>query len=312
MIENAKDNKIIAQLIENARMPISILARRTRLNREVVQYRLKNLEKNLIASYQARINLKFFSDAIYTIYLNLPGERKAIISKLKKLPQIHWIGNTLGRYNYIISFSVNKENTLKKFLDKFSEEFQNINYVLSQQIEEHKDTFSGLLGTKNTITSQKETGRYELDKLDKEIINELTENARYSNSEIAEKIDSTRETIRMRIKNLEKNQVILNYRTIIKPQALKLENYFISIKSNNLNSRELSKIASYISNFNNSSYVCITAGEFNVISVIHIKSNKELDNFCIDLQSNFKEINQIETFPLVEVGSQEYIPKASE
>lgn len=313
MIKSLKDLKIMSNIIENARIPISELAKKTRLSREIVQYRLKNLEKNLIAGYQARINLKLFSDSIYTIYLNVQGlEREEIISKLKKLPFVHWIGSTLGRWNYIITFSVNKSNSLNNFLNKLFNMFENkqIKYILTQQIIEYKDTFSGLFGKNQLIVSQKDSERIKIDSIDKKILEQLTKNARTSNEEIAEKVNLTREAVRKRIKRLEKSQVILNYRTLIKPQALELTSYVLAIKCKTYDTKDLEKLCSFFANYKSFSYVCNTAGDFNVLGVLTTNSFKELDNICTKIRLDFSNmIEEIEPLPLVEVGSQEYLPK---
>ncbi len=310
MTKSIKDFKIMTAIIEDARIPISILAKKCGLKRENVQYRLKNLEKNLIAGYQARINLKFTSDSIYTIYLNISGlGREEIILRLRRLPRVHWIGSTLGRWNYVLAFSVNQESSLSKFLDELFIQFEknHINYSLAQQIKEYKDSFGGLFGNNLLIASQKDTKKIDLDETDKEILKYLAKNARFSNSEIAEKIGMTREAVRMRIKNLEKLQIILNYRALIKPQALELENFVLAIKCSS-NLKEVSKICNFLCNNKSFSYVCAIAGEFNIISVVHLKSLRELDEVCTSLRSTFSEIvSEIEPLPLIEVASQNYL-----
>jgi DNA-binding Lrp family transcriptional regulator len=64
VIKSLKDQKILSNIIEDARIPISELAKKIKLSREIVQYRLKNLEKYLIAGYQARVNLKIFYNSM--------------------------------------------------------------------------------------------------------------------------------------------------------------------------------------------------------------------------------------------------------
>lgn len=308
-----KDTKIINAIIENARIPISILAKKTRLSREVVQYRLNNLEKNLISGYQARINLGYFVDSIYTIYLNIQGnERKEIISKIKKLLNVHWIGSTLGKFNYIISFSVNKENSLNNFLSNLSESFREnqIQYILTQQTKEYKDSFSGLFGNNEVIVSQKGIEKIKIDDVDREIIDELTKNARSSNEEIGEKVGLTRESVRNRIKELEKSKVLINFRTIIKPQELNLISYVVAIKSKTLQEKELDNICTFLSSFKEFSYVCQTAGEINILSVVSTKDLRELDEICTKIRDKFSNLlAELDVFPLIEVGSQDYLPR---
>lgn len=313
MVKSLKDIKIMQNIVEDARIPISILAKKTRLSREVVQYRLKNLEKSIIASYQARLNLSIFSDSVYTLFLNIHGlERKDIFLRLKKLPNAHWIGSTLGRWNYIVSFSVNEKSSLNNFLDVLSGLFNKdiMKYVLTQQIKEYKDSFAGLFN-KNLIISSQEIGKKEkVDEFDEKIIDLLAKNARISNAEIADKVNLTRESVRLRIKNLEKSKVILNYRTLIRPQELDLITFVLAISCKHTKSEELSKLCNFLCSEGYTSYVCTSAGEINILSVLSVKSIRDLDDICNKLRERFSEIlEEVVPLPLIEVGSQEYLPK---
>ncbi len=299
------------EIIEDAKIPITQLAKKTRLSREVVQYRLKNLEKKLISGYQARINLNCFADGIYTIYLNIQKlERSAALSKLKNLPLVQWIGNSGGRYNYIITFSTDKENTLKNFIDRLFREFKNniSHYSLTQHILEYKDTFAALFDIEKKLVSEKPLKQKpDFDNTDRKILKQLVKNARLSNLEIAESLNLTRETIRQRIKNLEKKEVILNYRTLIKPSALELENYILAIKCNNSSTEILRLLCESLSKIKGCSYICITAGEVNILVTISVKNLRELDNISAVMQKEFPDlVREIEPIPLFEIGSQDY------
>lgn len=315
-IKSLKDRKILALILENARIPITELARKTRLSKEVVQYRLKNLEKNLIVGYQARINLKFFCDSVYTIYLNIPGlKREEIIERLQKLPRCNWVGSSLGRWNYIISFSTDKKNNLQNFMDKLYVRFpnQNIKYILTEQLKEFKDSLSGVFGKNEFWVSHTETEKFELDNLDLKIIGLLTKNARSSNSEIAGKIGLTREAVRNRIKKLEKLNIIQNYRTMISLQHLNLETYILAIKCRRVDSSSLTKLCEFMSENPSIIYVCLTSGEINILSTICTRTMKELDFICSSIRLNFPDlIEELEPLPIVEVNTQEYFPKGQE
>lgn len=314
LVKSKKDYQILASIIEDSRIPLTKLAKKTRLSREVVQYRLKNLEKSIIINYEARINLSCFSTSIYTIYLNISGvERGEAVKKLKSLAGIHWIGNSAGRWNFIITFSVSNKNSLSQFLEQLSNIFENkfFQYTLLQHLNEYKDTFGGLFGRKENIISEKRNNEnIELDELDREIIKELTINCRISNAEIAEKLKVTRETIRTRIKFLENKEIILNYRTIIRPQALNLENYMVMIKCKP-DSKSTSELSSFLTSCSQCSYVCTTAGEFQIITDISFLSIKEMDSFISNLNKRFPELIQgIEPLPLFELGVQTYSIKS--
>lgn len=309
---NKKDIKIMKNIIEDARIPITALAKKTQLSREVIQYRLKRLEKQLIRSYQTRINLGFFAEAIYTIYLNINGvEREETIKELGNLPLVYWVGNSGGRWNYVVSFSVNKQNNLEEFFNKLFSLFPNkiIQYSFTQHIKEFKDTFGSLLGINELKISEKPIQRKKiLDGLDIQILKELIKNARLSNLEIAEKVNVTRETVRKRIKKLEKEEVILNYRTMIRPSAMGLEDYLLAIKCTTINTKELNEICLFFAHLPGCSYVCITAGEVTIFVTLSVRNLKELDKISAKVQKEFSTIiKEIEPLPLFDIGNQTYV-----
>jgi len=182
-------------------------------------------------------------------------------------------------------------------------------YTFTQPIREFKDTFGGFFGNKELRISEKAVKEKKiLNKLDIQILKELTKNARFSNSEIAEKINVTRETVRKRIKQLEKEEIILNYRTMIKPSAIGFEDYLLAIKCTTANTEELNKICLFFANIPGCSYVCITSGEITIFVTLSIENLKELDNISTKGQKEFSAlIKEIEPLPLFEIGSQNYV-----
>jgi len=315
-IKSLKDRKILSHIIEDARIPITALAKKTRMSKEVVLYRLKNLEKNLIEGYQARINLKFFCDSVYTIYLNIPGlKREEIVLRLQKLPRCHWIGSSLGRWNYIISFSTDKKNTLQDFMDKLFMLFpnQSIKYILTEQLKEFKDSLSGIFGKNENWISHMQTEKFDLDGIDLKIIKYLTKNARISNSEIGEAIKMTREAVRNRIKKLEKSKIIQNYRTMIALQNLNLDTYILAIKCRRVDSQSLNGLCNHLALNPNMIYVCMTSGDVNILTTVCTSTMKELDSICSSIRLNFPDlIDELEPLPIIEVNDQEYFPKERE
>ncbi len=311
MMESKKDFKIMHSIIEDARIPITVLAKKTQLSREVVQYRLKNLEKELIVNYQARINLNYFSSAIYTIYISIKGvEREEAIKKLKKIPLVHWAVNCGGRWNYIVTFSVHEDSNLENFINELFSSFKNkiSHYSLTQHIKELKDTFGGLFGVNEIRSSEKSLKRkIMLDEIDRKILHYLIENCRISNLEIAEKIKVTRETVRKRIINLEKEDILLGFRALIRTSALKLEDYTLAIKCTTSHTKDLEEVCNFISKLEGCSYVCITAGETNILITLSVKNLQELDKISSQMQNEFPNIiKEIEPVPLFEIGSQDY------
>ena len=97
MIElDKKDREILFHLSLNARASLSDLSRKTRLSKEVIHYRIKNLERNgVIEGYYAVINTYKLGKVFYRVYMktiNMTQQiEKEFISFLKNHPKVTWV-----------------------------------------------------------------------------------------------------------------------------------------------------------------------------------------------------------------------------
>lgn len=103
-----KDRKIIAQLQLNARQTITEIAKKTKLPRDVVKYRIKILEQSgVIRNYHALINTSLLGFNLYAYVgfslLNIePEEEKEFVSYLTSQKNITYVSKTASKYDFII------------------------------------------------------------------------------------------------------------------------------------------------------------------------------------------------------------------
>jgi DNA-binding Lrp family transcriptional regulator len=103
-----KDKKIIEQLQLNARQTISEIAKKSRLPRDVVKYRIKRLEQNnLIRQYHAFVNPALLGYPLYVYVgfalLNIkPQEEEIFINFLKSHRQIIYVAKNSGKWDFSI------------------------------------------------------------------------------------------------------------------------------------------------------------------------------------------------------------------
>jgi len=76
---DVKDKRIITELSLNARAPVSAIARAVGLSKQVVKYRIENLEKRgIIEGYYAILNITkmgFAYHRIFVTFMNVQGDR---------------------------------------------------------------------------------------------------------------------------------------------------------------------------------------------------------------------------------------------
>lgn len=103
-----KDKKIIEQLQKNARQSISDIARKTKLPRDVVKYRIRKLEENkVIRFYHALLNPSKLGFPLYAFVvfslLNIePEEESRFIHFLKQHSKIIYVAKYSGKWDFCI------------------------------------------------------------------------------------------------------------------------------------------------------------------------------------------------------------------
>ena len=74
-----KDRKLLSSIEMDARTPLTQLAKKLKLSKQVVKYRMDRLQKeNLIQSYYAVIDLNKLKQTIYVVYFKLANITSSI------------------------------------------------------------------------------------------------------------------------------------------------------------------------------------------------------------------------------------------
>lgn len=117
------DQKLLALLGENARMPVAQLARRLDLARTTVQARLERLETNgTISGYTVRLGEATQRPLRATALLSVePRTGPAVLSRLKALPNVMRVHTTSGRFDMIAEISATTTEELDETLDWIGE-----------------------------------------------------------------------------------------------------------------------------------------------------------------------------------------------
>ena len=117
------DQKLIALLQDNARLPVATLARRLGLARTTVQARLDRLEHSgVIAGYALRLGQAARPALRATALLSIePRTGPAVLARLKSLPQVRRVHTTSGRFDLIVTIEAETTEALDDTLDRIGE-----------------------------------------------------------------------------------------------------------------------------------------------------------------------------------------------
>ncbi|MFZ6817004.1 Lrp/AsnC family transcriptional regulator [Undibacterium sp. Ji22W] len=115
------DNKILALLMDNARMPVTTIAKSVGIARTTVIARINALEKRkVIAGYGLKLNHTMYQPAVRA-YVGLSIEARSVshlIKVLQQLPEVESLCAVSGAIDYMLTLRCASTEVLDKLLDQ--------------------------------------------------------------------------------------------------------------------------------------------------------------------------------------------------
>jgi len=313
-----KDRKILAELDFNARESISKIAKKVKISKEVALYRIRKLENlGIIKDYHAVINnskLGNYYSRLFIKFQNLDKTaEKKIADYCLKNPKIGYYGRVEGMWDIGIGYWAEDLFEFEKFLDNFNYKFGR--YILEKDIAFGLHVFQ--LPYRFLLESvpikEFETGgkleKVKLDEIDKNLLVLLTKNARASLCELGEKLKVSWKTVDYRIKNLEKNKIIVGYRTNIDYKKFGYSNTKVLLYLKNLTKEKENEILNYLKFLKNSIWVIKFIGKSDLEFEVLVKSRDEFFNIMSELREKFSNlIRSYNSFIILEEPISRFIP----
>lgn len=312
-----KDKKILYQLDINSRQQNSKIAKKVGLSKEVVNYRIKRLEKlGLIKGYYAVIDfsrLGYFSVRVYLKLLDTPNEKeKEILDFLVRNRNTFFVAKIDGPYDLVFGTWIKDiyefENFWMDFKIKFKEFIgkENISiftkayhfhraYIVDKKFEDLAPEIFG--GNKTEDHDEK----------DIKILKLLARNARISIVDISEKLKTPPRTVDFRIKQLEKKKIIQGYRFIFDFGLFGYEYYKVDIILKDIS--RLKSLVQFAQNHPNILYIDQTIGGSDFEFDLEVKNKAHFLEIMKELREKFPEIREWSYFNLREYNKLLYFPE---
>jgi Lrp/AsnC family leucine-responsive transcriptional regulator len=297
---DTKDKKILYHLNSNARQPLSQISKKVGLSQEVVNYRIKKLEdNNIITNYQLIVNLSKLGIFQFKICLSLQHITSKvltqIISKLKLKEEIKWIASSSGNWDIIISAEASSISQIDKIKNETIEAFENYINEKSVAILVQGSTYNRdyLLETPEKSKERiimKESNPIKLDKIELEILKELSKNARTSVIEIATKLKTTARIISYNIQQLQKKEIILGFKIAINYELLGIKFYKTFIYLDKPESKKVEALNTFLENHKNVIHNGKVLGNWDLEPEFETYSEQEFDSILTKIKDNFPDI----------------------
>jgi len=146
------------------------------------------------------------------------------------------------------------------------------------------------------------------DEKDKKIARILHRNSRAKLIDIYKATKIPIDTIKYRIKKMEKNSIIKRYRLILDTSKLGYHRYEIFLRCIHLSDKVISKFKEYAKQNSNIEFFSKCVGSWDIEFTAYFKTSKELRNFILEVKQEFGEyIQKFETITLFETYNFVYL-----
>lgn len=251
-----KDLRILKELDHNARQSYSEIGRKVGLSKEVVLYRIHNMEKTgVIKGYLTHIDLYKFGFRLYPVLFKFEEinkeEENELINYCKSSKQIVWIAKCEGRWDLNIHLSVRNAGELVLFFDEFERRYgQFIHekvFMYTASFDYFKRNFGIEKEERERIHCEELPNERKLSQKEEMLLNILATNAKMPITELSSKISSSPPTVMVMIKKLEQEKVIRGYTVFSEFKSRNQLYYKIFFNLKGMTKEKWKKISSFIS-----------------------------------------------------------------
>ncbi len=312
-----KDKKILYQLDLNARQPNSKLAKNVGLSKDVVNYRIKKLEKlGLIKGYYTIIDFFRLGYSSLRVYLKLldttPAKEREIINFLAEHKKIFFLAEIDGPFDLAFGTWIKDIYEFEDFYLDFKKKFKQ--YIgqehLSLFTKAHHFHRAYLLNKKFDESKPEFFGREKViphDQLDLDILKILAQNSRAQTIEISQKLNIPPRTVAFRIKQLEKKKIIQGYRFIFNFGLFGYEYYKVDLILKDIS--RIKELLNYAHAHPNIIYVDETIAGSDFEFDLEIESKEKFIKVIEELKTKFPEIRTWSYFALRRYQKLLYFPE---
>jgi len=267
-----KDRRLLAELDANSRASLSELAKKIRLSREAVNYRIKRLQKRgIIKGFVTQIDYTKLGYEIYVVYFKFDivneKKEKEVVEYLRKLPNINWVASLGGRFDFMIEFPARNIQDFRKryaeIISKYPGVFVEQEVVINTFQQRLNRGYLYPIKQKIEKKGDIEKEKIQINKGDKEIIEILKKNSRTPLIEIAKKTTLPASTVAKRIKNLKKKGVIRDFALHVDPRKYGYQNFKFCIRMAEFSEKIDSMIRTYVEENLNTVYYINGVGRWD-------------------------------------------------
>ncbi len=309
----------MCELDANCRTSISKIAKKLKVGRNVISYRISNLEKSgVIKKYICSLNLGLLGYKINKVYFKVNRDSKYFCDFINLIlddKRIITFLKTTGDFDFALSLATISLTELDDFIinikNKF-EDFVNDYFVSNVVYSKIFKLDKLLLGIKKEIPKiekySSDANNLDLNDNAKKLLMILSQNANMSVVDLASKMNLSIDVVKYRLKNLSRN-LISSYRIMIDFSKFGYYHYVFMLKMRKTNSEIEKQFLAWCMFKQNVIFVTKRIGYYDFEVNLAIKDIADLNNSMLELKEKFGKY--IDTYNIIlneELLKLNYVP----
>ncbi|MFH1285944.1 MAG: winged helix-turn-helix transcriptional regulator [Candidatus Micrarchaeota archaeon] len=297
------DKRILYQLDSNSRQPLTQIAKKLNTSQQLVDYRIKNYEKNgLISSYVTLIDYKKFGLVNYTVYFRFrqvdSKREKEIVDYFCKLPNTNIVFTCEGNWELGVGFLVDNIFGFNEEFTKAQRLFQNniADFTITTHLQSSHFGRKYLLAPEEfedisipAITGGKPLS-LKLTDTEAQVLRVLSVNSRLSLVESAKLAKLSPRIFHYQLKKLIENEVIVGYSVRLNPELLGYNFYRLLLRLHAPSAEEKNSLSAYLKTYPNVLRAIDSFGRYDLLIDAEFEGVRALREFTLDLRSRFGAI----------------------
>jgi Lrp/AsnC family transcriptional regulator, leucine-responsive regulatory protein len=302
-----KDYKILFELDKNARQTNTQIAKKVRLSKDSVGYRISKLEDHgIISGYRTLIDFSRLGYISYRTLIKFIDINEQVLNDIKSYLRatkgIWGFGKNEGEWDFAFVYLAKTNGQFYSFYEKFASRFRKVigTKLITQFLEYVEVDRTYLIntksGTRKKLNFDKEI--IDIDSTDSKILNILSKNSRIKLIDISEKLKLSSMLIYQRIKKLEKNGVIIGYKLDLDVLAIGRDYYGVKMNLSNYSEKE--KILEEIYSIKEMTAVLYHIGGYDIEFDLEIENTQRYHEIIKGLRNKFSSIRDIRSMRAIE------------
>ncbi|MBU0472046.1 MAG: Lrp/AsnC family transcriptional regulator [Nanoarchaeota archaeon] len=295
---------ILYELDKNCRVSDNKLAKKVNRSRESVRNRIIKLEKDeIIQGFITSLNPSKFGYMFFKMYFklaNIPKEREKFYNYFKTLPGLYWFAENDGAWDFHTTMYAKNIKEFNNLKNKIYTDFKNLiikrdtGVLVNVRQYPKKYLIENETSDEHTLFGD-EIINNELTPLEKELITILSQNARISIVELAKKTNSSIDIIRNKMKKLEQQGIIIQYRIAINHTKLGYELFKALLYFENISEEDEHKLNEFCRKRKEINYIVRQFSAWDIELEIMVKNYEEFINIMNEIRLKFPTLKNYES-----------------